>query len=112
MAGQQTDHGQQEQQEQVQGIGDGTGTDLERPETRFGTIGKFRSRMRGKTDDMPQKWWFASTAIPLLSATIGPLANVLSIAALVSKWRDRLPNNGQLPEGSDVYGTGIADPKW
>lgn len=57
-------------------------------------------------------WWFASTAIPLLAATIGPLANVLSITALVSKWRDRLPNNGQLPEGSDVYGVGIPDPRW
>lgn len=29
----------------------------------------------------------ASTAIPLLSATLGPLANVLSIAALVTSWR-------------------------
>ena len=52
-------------------------------------------------------WWFASTAIPLLAATIGPLANVLSIAALVSKWRVRLPNNGQLPEGTDDAGENI-----
>lgn len=57
-------------------------------------------------------WWFASTAIPLVAATIGPLANVLSIAALVTKWRDELPNNGQLPEGTDDNGVGIEDPKW
>jgi potassium channel subfamily K len=57
-------------------------------------------------------WWFASTAIPLLAATIGPLANVLSIAALVTKWRVKLPNNGQLPEGADFNGVNIPDPKW
>ncbi len=74
------------------------------------TFGKFK--LRGKTDDLPQDWWFASTAIPLLAATIGPLANVLSIAALVSKWRVRLPNDGQLPEGTDDNGTDIPDPEW
>ncbi|PVH82708.1 voltage-gated potassium channel [Cadophora sp. DSE1049] len=74
------------------------------------TFGKFK--LRGKTDDLPQDWWFASTAIPLLAATIGPLANVLSIAALVSKWRVRLPDNGQLPGGLDALGTNIPDPEW
>lgn len=43
----------------------------------------------------------------MLAATIGPLANVLSIAALVSKWRVKLPNNGQLPEGTDDAGENI-----
>ena len=40
--------------------------------------------------DEPQDWWFASTAIPLLAATLGPLANVLSVAALVTPWRSCL----------------------
>jgi hypothetical protein len=31
-------------------------------------------------DNEPQDWWFCSTAIPLLAATSGPLANVMSIA--------------------------------
>ncbi|TVY38332.1 Outward-rectifier potassium channel, partial [Lachnellula subtilissima] len=75
--------------------------------TRFGKL-----RLRGKTDDLPQDWWFASTAIPLLAATLGPLANVLSIAALVSKWRVTLPDNGQLPEGTDDAGIDIPDPHW
>lgn len=57
-------------------------------------------------------WWFASTAIPLLAATIGPLANVLSIAALVTTWRVTLPDNGQLPLGKDENGIGIKDPHW
>ncbi|KIN08455.1 hypothetical protein OIDMADRAFT_110969 [Oidiodendron maius Zn] len=74
------------------------------------TLGRFK--MRGVADDLPHKWWFASIAIPLLAATIGPLANVLSIAALASKWRVNLPNNGQLPEGTDDAGVDIADPKW
>lgn len=79
-------------------------------EISLGRAGKLK--LRGKTDDLPQDWWFASTAIPLLAATIGPLGNVLSIAALVSKWRDSLPNNGQLPEGTDDAGIGIPDPEW
>ncbi len=57
-------------------------------------------------------WWFASTAIPLLAATTGPLSNVLSIAALVTPWRVALPDNGQLPLGADNNGVGIADPHW
>lgn len=43
--------------------------------------------LRPWDDDEEQDWWFASTAIPLLAATLGPLANVLSIAALVTSWR-------------------------
>ncbi|KAG9242554.1 hypothetical protein BJ878DRAFT_569235 [Calycina marina] len=82
---------------------------LERTDTMI-TIGKLK--LRGKTDDLPQNWWFASTAIPLLAATIGPLANVLSIAALATKWRVILPNNGQLPEGTDDNGIDIPDPQW
>jgi potassium channel subfamily K, other eukaryote len=60
----------------------------------------------------PRSWWFASTAIPLFAATIGPLANVLSIAALVTSWRAQLGDNGELPGGADELGVGIADPHW
>ncbi|KAI5921658.1 hypothetical protein F4810DRAFT_712276 [Camillea tinctor] len=69
-------------------------------------------KLRGKTDDLPQSWWFASTAVPLLAATQGPLSNVLSIAALVTAWKLDLPNNGQLPEGADDNGVPNADPRW
>lgn len=47
-----------------------------------------------------------------MAATIGPLANVLSIAALVSKWRVTLLDNGQLPNGTDDNGVDIRDPHW
>ncbi|KAK4660995.1 Potassium channel [Podospora pseudocomata] len=62
-----------------------------------------------------KKWWFASTAIPLIAATIGPFSNVLSIVSLVSPWRFTLPDNG-LPfsdnHGSDDAAWGIPDPNW
>src|SRR5262249_42431836 len=44
-------------------------------------------RLRGFDDDEHTDWWFASTAVPLIAATLAPLANVLSLAALVTYWR-------------------------
>ena len=81
--------------------------------------------LRPWDDDEEEDWWFASTAIPLLAATIGPLANVLSIAALVTEWRmclvpgvaphdahlcpwDRDPNS----LGPQLDGTSYLDPRW
>ena len=52
-------------------------------------------------------WWFASTAIPLLAATTGPLANTLSIAALVTSWRNQYG-----PMHTDDQYTHIPDPHW
>jgi len=40
------------------------------------------------------------------------MANVLSIAALVTKWRMTLADDGQLPLGLDSTGTDIEDPHW
>lgn len=74
----------------------------------------------------PQDWWFASTAIPLLAATLGPLANVLSIAALVTPWRaclitDIKPGNaareckwnGEASSlGDELTGQPFGDPRW
>ncbi|KXL46569.1 MAG: hypothetical protein FE78DRAFT_145884, partial [Acidomyces sp. 'richmondensis'] len=69
--------------------------------------------------------WFASTAIPLLAATIGPLANVMSIAALVTYWRMCLVDgatretaaqcvwNGDKSElVSQIQGQTYRDPRW
>lgn len=74
----------------------------------------------------PQTWWFASTAIPLLAATLGPLANVLSIAAIVTPWRACLIAdvnseaaareckwNGQAVSlGDELSGHPFNDPSW
>lgn len=54
--------------------------------------------------------WFASTGIPLLAATLGPLANVSSIAALVTSWRAHVYIDGQ--SVSDFDGVSFADPTW
>lgn len=51
-------------------------------------------------------WWIASTAIPLAAATAGPLANVMSIVALVSPWRNRIYVDDKPKE------VGIHDPRW
>ncbi|KAF2472759.1 uncharacterized protein BDR25DRAFT_283290 [Lindgomyces ingoldianus] len=69
--------------------------------------------MRGRHDDDPVDWWFASTAIPILAATLGPLANVLSIGALVTFWRldlrDPTDPTAILPQ---LKATPIRDPRW
>ncbi|KAF2668229.1 voltage-gated potassium channel [Microthyrium microscopicum] len=73
----------------------------------------WKFHMRGYDDEDDVDWWFASTAVPLLAATIAPLANVLSIAALVTSWRMSLKdpaNPGQLlPEFSGIT---YKDPRW
>ncbi|KAI9811836.1 MAG: Potassium channel [Pycnora praestabilis] len=69
----------------------------------------WKFHMRPDDDDEPEDWWFAGTAIPLIAATTGPLANVLSIAALVTSWRATLPNNGT---GADDAGIPFPDPHW
>ncbi|MCJ1422026.1 Potassium channel [Xylographa parallela] len=80
---------------------------LERSPTYVREFWKFH--MRAADDDEEQDWWFASTAIPLLAATIGPLANVMSIAALITSWRsDYDPDYPGIDEAS----TGYTDPHW
>ncbi|OAG06886.1 voltage-gated potassium channel [Paraphaeosphaeria sporulosa] len=55
----------------------------------------------------PSRWWFASTACPLIAGTFGPIANAFSICALVEKWRVYLP-----PGVDEGHGTKVEDPKW
>lgn len=55
----------------------------------------------------PSRWWFASTACPLIAGTFGPIANALSICALVENWRVYIP-----PGSSEGYGQDISDPAW
>jgi potassium channel subfamily K len=67
--------------------------------------------MRAFEDDEETDWWFASTACPLIAAATTPLANMLSIAALVTPWRIDISdgNGGVLPE---FEGMPLADPRW
>jgi potassium channel subfamily K len=53
------------------------------------------------------RWWFASTAFPLVAGTFGPMASAFSICALVVHWREYLP-----PGATEDTGIPIPDPPW
>ncbi|KAE9380596.1 voltage-gated potassium channel [Stipitochalara longipes BDJ] len=55
----------------------------------------------------PSRWWFASTAFPLIAGTFGPMASAFSICALVVHWRVYIP-----PGAAEQNGIPIPDPKW
>ena len=67
--------------------------------------------MRPPEDDEPQWWWFASTTIPLIAATTGPLANVMSIVALVMPWRSKILSENHSAAGNPIQ-EGYPDPHW
>ncbi|KAF7545762.1 hypothetical protein G7Z17_g8930 [Cylindrodendrum hubeiense] len=55
----------------------------------------------------PTRWWFASSAFPMIAGTLGPVASAFSICALVRPWRQHLP------PGTDVQDAYyINDPAW
>lgn len=55
----------------------------------------------------PSRWWFASSAFPMIAGTLGPVASAFSICALVRPWRQ------QLVGGTDVdLAPFIDDPPW
>lgn len=55
----------------------------------------------------PSRWWFASSAFPMIAGTLGPVASAFSICALVRPWRQKFP------PGSDIdLAEFIADPIW
>ncbi|KAF2452434.1 potassium channel-like protein [Lineolata rhizophorae] len=53
------------------------------------------------------RWWFASTACPLIAGTFGPMANAFSICALVQNWRVHIP-----PGRDEHNGINVKDPSW
>ncbi|EEA27257.1 Potassium channel [Talaromyces marneffei ATCC 18224] len=58
-----------------------------------------------------QDWWIASTAIPLVAATTAPLANLMSVVALVTSWRNEVHPN-QLDSQGRTLQIGLEDPNW
>lgn len=56
-------------------------------------------------------WWIASTAIPLVAATTAPMANLMSVVALVTPWRSRVYPD-QLDSQGRVLQIGYSDPHW
>lgn len=76
---------------------------------RHQTLGKLR--LRAADDDLPTSWWFASTAVPLIAATFAPMANLLSIAALVVYWRNDVIEFED-PVTRESTSKGYRDPDW
>ncbi|KAF1811520.1 voltage-gated potassium channel [Eremomyces bilateralis CBS 781.70] len=72
----------------------------------------WKLKMRPYQDEDEATWWFASTAIPLIAASLGPLANVFSLAALVTFWKMWIidPTTGE--ELTELTGIPIQDPRW
>ncbi|EXJ82611.1 hypothetical protein A1O3_06424 [Capronia epimyces CBS 606.96] len=84
------------------------GKEHQRRHQHLHRVGKFN--LRSAEDDLPTDWWFASTAIPLIAATFAPMANLLSIAALVVSWRNNIVDN--VPEYYQSTSVGFPDPQW
>lgn len=57
----------------------------------------------------PGRWWFASTACPLLAGTLGPIASGFNICALVYHWRQYIPPGGT-ESTSEQAGQTLPDP--
>lgn len=68
-------------------------------------------KLRATEDDLPTNWWFASTAIPLIAATFAPMANLISIAALVVPWRNNIVDFDD-PALYQSTSVGFPDPQW
>ncbi|KAJ6541974.1 hypothetical protein DFH09DRAFT_1263210 [Mycena vulgaris] len=72
-----------------------------------GIRAEFRKELQQDEDEeevgyfQPKRWWFTSTAFPLVAGTFGPLANFFSICALSQTWRQY-----------DADGSRISDPGW
>ncbi|KAK3998324.1 outward-rectifier potassium channel TOK1 [Cladorrhinum sp. PSN332] len=55
----------------------------------------------------PSRWWFVSSAFPMMAGTLGPAATAFSICALSKSWRQ------DFPPGSNVDdATYVDDPSW
>lgn len=55
----------------------------------------------------PKRWWFTATAFPLIAGTFGPIANLMSVCALVQSWREKI-----LPGQKEANAIRVPDPKW
>ncbi|KAH6685052.1 ion channel protein [Plectosphaerella plurivora] len=55
----------------------------------------------------PTRWWFASSAFPMLAGTFGPMASAFSICALCRPWRQSLDDGATIQDAPP-----IPDPEW
>ncbi|TLS23910.1 hypothetical protein PpBr36_08205 [Pyricularia pennisetigena] len=50
----------------------------------------------------PTRWWFASSAFPMMAGTLGPVASAFSICALVRPWRQHMPPGTNISQAGFV----------
>ncbi|CAH0015087.1 unnamed protein product [Clonostachys rhizophaga] len=82
----------------------------ESPPLDLGDHGRLPREYRIQNDEahlMPSRWWFASSAFPMIAGTLGPVASAFSICALVVPWRQHLA-----PREDISKATYINDPPW
>lgn len=59
----------------------------------------------------PSRWWFASTACPLIAGTFGPMASGFNICSLGYEWVEYIPPSGSEAIGMQTGNT-VKDPPW
>lgn len=59
----------------------------------------------------PSRWWFASTACPLIAGTFGPMASCFNICSIAYEWREYIPPGGSEAIGMQTGNT-LKDPSW
>ncbi|KAK0201408.1 hypothetical protein DFS33DRAFT_982263 [Desarmillaria ectypa] len=86
---------------------------LREDEAQEKNIDFIRETLRLDEEDMKKasvlstRWWAAAIGIPMIAGTFGPVANLMSICALVQPWRVMIP-----PGGTEANGERITDPSW
>ncbi|KAJ6632145.1 hypothetical protein B0H10DRAFT_1976315 [Mycena sp. CBHHK59/15] len=72
-----------------------------------GMLAEFRKELQLDDEEeevgyfQAKRWWFTSTAFPLVAGTFGPFANFFSVCGLVQTWREY-----------DADGVRILNPSW
>lgn len=56
-------------------------------------------------------WFFVSCYFPVITACLGPIANTISVACVVEKWRQIGISDPKLHDG-DINSNQLADPHW
>ncbi|KAJ7077429.1 hypothetical protein B0H15DRAFT_915299 [Mycena belliarum] len=74
-----------------------------------GVRAEFRKELEQDDDEeevgyfQHKRWWFTSTAFPLIAGTLGPLANFFSACALSQTWREYDADGSKIPDPAWLY---------
>ncbi|KAF2760520.1 voltage-gated potassium channel [Pseudovirgaria hyperparasitica] len=93
------------------GDGPGGSTNLKDVNEPLDEVSRWKDGEKNYENGQESDWWFASIGVPLLAATLGPLANVLSIGALVTYWRMTVVD-GDGNALAELDGIPFPDPRW